>query len=106
MYAENISKANSRNKGDSHALQLYKKRLLPYNKEMKLKRHSLLSYFGQNLLIVVGLVMIWRGIWYVLDWVDITFLSGNHIITAVGGIIGGLLILYLPDKDLKEIQKL
>jgi len=28
------------------------------------------------------------------------------VITAVGGIIIGLLILYLPDKDLKEIQKL
>ncbi len=70
------------------------------------RRHSLLNYFVDNLLVVAGLVFIWRGIWYVLDWIDITFLNGNHVITAVGGIIGGLLVLYLPDKDLKEIQKL
>ena len=76
------------------------------------RRHSLLNYFVDNLLVVAGLVFIWRGIWYVLDWIDITFLNGNHVITAVGGIIefvriiGGILVLYLPDKDLKEIQKL
>lgn len=65
-----------------------------------------LSYLAKNLGIVVGLVLVWRGIWHVLDGVDIYLLDGNKMITAVGGIIVGLLILYLPDKDLKEIQKL
>ncbi|MDP2593497.1 MAG: hypothetical protein Q8P52_02515 [bacterium] len=73
---------------------------------MRRKRHSLLSYFAQNLLVVVGLVFIWRGIWYVLDGIDLWFFNNEHIYTAVGGIVVGLLILYLPDKDLKEIQKL
>jgi membrane associated rhomboid family serine protease len=61
---------------------------------------------SKNLSIVVGLVLIWRGIWYVLDGLDILFFGGSHAWTAVGGVIAGLLILYLPDKDLKEIEKL
>lgn len=32
--------------------------------------------------------------------------GGSHAWTALGGIIIGFLILYLPDKDLKEIEKL
>ncbi len=65
-----------------------------------------LTYFTKNLTIVIGLVLIWRGIWYVLDEIDILFFESNHIYTAIGGIILGLLILYIPDQDLKEIQKL
>lgn len=63
-------------------------------------------YFVRNVSIVVGLVLIWRGIWYVLDALDIWFFGGSHFWTAIGGIITGLIILYLPDKDLKEIEKL
>jgi hypothetical protein len=63
-------------------------------------------YFMRTFSIVVGLVLIWRGIWYVLDAIDLWFLNGSHIFTAVGGIILGLFILYWPDKDLKEIEKL
>ncbi len=65
-----------------------------------------IRYFAKNIFIVISLVLIWRGIWYVLDGLDIWFFEGSHIWTAVGGIIVGLLILYLPDKDLKEIEKL
>ena len=65
-----------------------------------------LPYLVKNLGIVVGLVLVWRGIWHMLDGVDMLFFGGNHIWTGLGGIVIGLLILYLPDKDLKEIQKL
>jgi len=65
-----------------------------------------ISYLTRNLSIVVGLVLIWRGVWYVLDAIDLFLFKENHIWTALGGIVVGLLILYLPDKDLKEIQKL
>lgn len=65
-----------------------------------------LRYLASNLGIVVGLVLIWRGVWYVLDSVDLLVFEGNHVVTAIGGIVLGLLILYLPDKDLKELQKL
>ena len=65
-----------------------------------------LNYLAKNISIVVGIVLIWRGIWYVLDGLDQWLFGGSHVWTAVGGIIIGLLILYIPDKDLKEIEKL
>ena len=63
-------------------------------------------YLTSNMGIAIGLVLIWRGIWYVLDGIDKLFFGGSPIITALGGIVIGLVILYLPDHDLKELQKL
>ncbi len=74
--------------------------------QLKKKNTFTLSYFASNLSIVIGLVLIWRGVWYVLDGIDIMFFDGGHMWTALGGIILGLAVLYIPDKDLKEIQKL
>lgn len=71
-----------------------------------MKEKLTLHYLAKNMVIVIGLVLIWRGIWHILDGVDIYLLDGNKMITAFGGIALGLLMLYLPDKDLKEIQKL
>lgn len=73
-----------------------------------MKKKNLLTpaYLARNLSIAVGLVLIWRGIWYILDWVDANMFAGSHAWTAVGGIILGLVILYIPDKDLKELEKL
>jgi len=48
----------------------------------------------------------WRGTWYVLDQIDMWLFNGSHAYTALLGIVLGLLILYLPDHDLKEISKL
>lgn len=75
---------------------------------MKHKRtkESVIHYFAKNITTVIGLVLIWRGIWYVLDGIDTIFFNKNHMLTALGGVIVGILILYLPDKDLKEIEKL
>jgi len=73
---------------------------------MRVIKRITLRYFTRNIFIVIGLVLIWRGIWYVLDGVDIYLFGGSHIWSAVGGIVLGLAILYLPDKDLKEIEKL
>lgn len=69
-------------------------------------RRSILSQLAKSLPIVIGLVLVWRGVWYVADWIDLTYLGGSHAITAVGGILTSLLLLYLPDRDLKEIEKL
>ena len=41
-----------------------------------------------------------------LDEIDFVFFDDEHLLTAILGIIVGLLILYLPDKDLKELGKL
>ena len=65
-----------------------------------------LRYFAQNLLIIIGIILIWRGIWYVLDELDKLLFGGSHIWTALMGIILGFFIIYLPDRDLKEIEKL
>ncbi len=70
------------------------------------KESKLVSYFTKNWLVVLGLVLVWRGTWYVLDWVDLTIFNNEHFFTAIAGIIIGLIVLYLPDHDLKEIQKL
>jgi len=72
---------------------------------MSTKRMTL-RHLAQDILIVIGLVLVWRGIWYVMDGFDQIIFGGSHAWTALGGIILGLLILYLPDKDLKEIEKL
>ena len=69
-------------------------------------KRTLVRYFTKNITIVVALVLIWRGIWYVLDTFDKVFLNNIHIYSAVGGIILGIALLYFPDKDLKEIEKL
>ena len=77
------------------------------NKEftsMFLKKRPL--HLTRNLSIVIGLVLVWRGVWYVLDGLDILLFGGSHVWTALGGIVLGLVVLYLPDKDLKEIEKL
>lgn len=71
-----------------------------------LKNKITIQYLAKNISIAVGLVLVWRGIWYVLDGLDKLLFGGSHIWTALGGILIGLLILYLPDKDLKEIEKL
>ena len=65
-----------------------------------------IKYFSKNISIVLGLVLIWRGIWYILDQIDIWFFGGGHFILAVIGIIIGLAILYIPDHNLDEISNL
>ena len=70
------------------------------------KNKLTLQYLAKNISIVIGLVLIWRGIWYVLDDIDKWLFDGSHAGTAIFGIIVGLAILYFPDKDLKEIEKL
>jgi len=72
-----------------------------------MSKHKItLQYLAKNIFVVIGLVLIWRGIWYVLDGLDKWIFGSSHFWTALGGIIIGLIILYLPDKDLKEIEKL
>ena len=65
------------------------------------------GYFLKNLGTIVGIVLIWRGVWHVLDAIDIAIIGDEtRLVTAIGGIIVGFLILYVPDGDLKEIEKL
>ncbi len=69
-------------------------------------RKNIAAYFSKNLLVVIGVVLLWRGVWHILDFLDMAIFGGNGLWTAVGGIILGLLVLYLPDGDLKELKQL
>ncbi len=64
------------------------------------------SYFVHHLSLVIGLVLVWRGIWLVLDEIDKIFFGGYGGWTGLLGVIIGLAILYFPDRDLKELDKL
>lgn len=71
-----------------------------------MKTVKLVAYFAKNIYIVIGLVLIWRGVWYVLDGIDVYVFGSSHLLTSIGGIILGAILLYIPDHDLKEISKL
>lgn len=59
-----------------------------------------------NFLVAVAIILIWRGIWYIMDFIDLKFFGGSHAWTALLGIIAGVIILYIPDKNLNELGKL
>lgn len=65
-----------------------------------------LKYLTKNLSIAIGIILIWRGVWVVLDLIDSWIFGGSHVITAIGGIIVGILILYLPNHNLKALERL
>lgn len=67
---------------------------------------KILKYFVNHIFVIIGLIMIWRGIWYILDGIDIWIFGQYNHWTGLLGIVIGLLIIYIPDKDLKEIEKL
>lgn len=57
-------------------------------------------YFLRDLLIVVGVVLVWRSIWYLAD----RFLfPENQFASEVVGLVLGLFLLYLPDRDLSRL---
>ncbi len=70
------------------------------------KKHKTVKYFIKTIAIVVGLVFVWRGIWHVLDFIEKTYFGSELLYTGIIGIVIGLLLLYIPDHDLKEIEKL
>ncbi len=73
---------------------------------MSRKRPVRRLHLAKSLSVVVGVVMIWRGIWHILDRLDIVVFRGEGLYTALGGILLGVLILYLPDGDVKELDSL
>lgn len=67
------------------------------------KRKKIHHYFADKFLVVLGVVLIWRGIWYLLDFLDIYFFEESHTLSAIIGVIVGFILLYWPDKNLDEI---
>jgi membrane associated rhomboid family serine protease len=69
-------------------------------------RKKLFHIFFKSVVGVVGAVLVWRGIWVFLDIIDAQIFGGSHVWTAVGGVIVGLIMLYVLDDDLKEFERL
>jgi hypothetical protein len=67
------------------------------------RRKKVHHYFWEKLLDVIGIVLIWRGIWHALDSFDVYFFGRSHWISALIGVFFGFLLLYIPDKNLDEI---
>lgn len=95
-----IISENSR-KINGPLLVIYK--FMSYNSNVKTLD---LKYFSKGISVAIGIILIWRGVWIILDLLDKFLLGGNHVVTAVGGIIVGILMLYLPDKNLKALERL
>jgi hypothetical protein len=57
----------------------------------------------ESLLMIVGAVLIWRGIWVLLDLLDKQFFGGNHISSALVGIVVGIILFFLADRDLEDV---
>lgn len=62
---------------------------------LRMSRHFIFILF-----MVVGVIFVWRGLWSLMD---MYLLPGHPVLSNVVGIVIGLLILYLPDEDLKEL---
>ena len=54
----------------------------------------------EGILLFLAVVMMWRGTWYLIDEIDKTYFAEEHIFTALGGLLIGLLIFYIYKKDL------
>ena len=58
------------------------------------------KYFFRDLIIVIGVVLVWRGFWLLAD----RFLfPHNSLLSEIVSIALGLFLLYLPDKDLSHL---
>lgn len=71
----------------------------------KRTKHQL-NHLTENLPIAVGVVLVWRGIWELTDLLDVWAFNGSHTITAIGGIILGVFILYITDNELESLERL
>lgn len=57
-------------------------------------------YLIRDLIIVIGIVLVWRGIWHIAD----RFLFPNYpLLSEILGLLIGLFLLYLPDCDLSRL---
>ena len=56
--------------------------------------------FFRALVVALAVIFIWRGVWNLLDM----YLIPEHpVVSSILGVVIGLMLLYLPDGDLKEL---
>jgi len=70
------------------------------------KKPSFIHQLSDNLLTVLGLVLVWRGVWYALDGLDILLFGKNHVVSAAIGTVVGFALLYFPKRNFEKIERL
>jgi hypothetical protein len=65
-----------------------------------------IGYFTKSVVIALGLILIWRGVWYGLDLIDSLIFGGNHVVTVIIGIVVGFACIYLPERNLETLERL
>jgi hypothetical protein len=68
--------------------------------------HTGIGYFFKNVVIALGLILVWRGTWILLDVIDRWLFGGSHIFTAILGIVVGVSLVYFPERNLKTFERL
>lgn len=58
------------------------------------------------LITVTGVVLVWRGIWLILDTLDILIFHGMHALTGAVGVVIGMYILWRHHKNFNELRSL
>lgn len=67
----------------------------------KKQQQAFLHSNARLLISVVGVILVWRGVWALCDRY---LFPENPSISAVMSIIIGLIILYIEDRSLKELE--
>jgi len=61
---------------------------------------KLRSDFFSMIFVVIGVVFVWRGLWNLMD---LYIFPDRPVLSNALSILIGILILYLPDEDVKEL---
>lgn len=61
--------------------------------------------FG-SIYVVIGVVLIWRGVWLILDRIDHALFGRDTLGLAVLGVVVGFVLLYLHDHKIDELGHL
>lgn len=56
--------------------------------------------FIKNLIIVIGVIAVWRGIW---DLLDMYLFPEEPLLSDVASVIVGMFLLYLPDGSFHQL---
>jgi hypothetical protein len=72
---------------------------------MSLLKHksSFVKILRESLLMILGAILIWRGVWILLDLFDSRFFGGTHVWSSLAGIMIGVIMVYFADRDLEDV---
>jgi len=70
-----------------------------------MNRHQI-NHLTENIPIAIGIILIWRGVWVLLDLLDKWLFGNDHAVTAIVGILLGVLVMYLSDPNLESLERI